>query len=207
MTLGFGPGRCSLSDSPAVRLAPRQREVSWDSACFLRRSCATPSASATSNGIRSGWSRVRLSDIARSRRRPSTTSSASWPSAFQARFLPRSARTRLAARGGFARSATIPEPGTQERSKRDEHEGGQQRDDDLDDAMLPSVAGLEQGQLARRVAQVDGRGITVRRCLRSATVTQLLAHRARPRPLAIRGRGSSVRSSRSSVRSALPRTR
>jgi hypothetical protein len=71
---------------------------------------------------------------------------------------------------------TIPRPGPQERAKRYEHRGSQKRESDLDDAVLPSVAGLEEGKLSRHVGRVELGVIAFDRTRRAATQARLLAH-------------------------------
>jgi len=74
------------------------------------------------------------------------------------------------------KSASIPEPGPKERAKRQPDEGGDQGDQDAEDAVLPPVAGLEQAELSSRVSRVDSGVIALGWPIRSGAETGLLSH-------------------------------
>ncbi len=97
---------------------------------------------------------------------------------------PRSARTSWRHQGAIARRR-IPEgqrrsrdPDRRNRAKRQPQQGGDQRDQDAEDAVLPPDAGFEEGQLACRVNRVDRSVIALNGSIRSETEAGLLPHDA-----------------------------
>jgi hypothetical protein len=89
---------------------------------------------------------------------------------------------RACGRGNDLPSVTsVARSPPQEGAGREQQARGGQGDEDIDDAVLPSIARLEQGDLARRAAEID-RGRVVRyRVVRDrrgarAACTTLLAH-------------------------------
>ena len=77
---------------------------------------------------------------------------------------------------GAGGSASIHGPGPKERAKRQQDQGGDQHDQDGEDAVLPPVTGLEQAELARRVSRVDSGVIALGWPLRPETKAGLLSH-------------------------------